>query len=82
MAVTAGTADIRIALNGEPYKISWKAGIKTEAQLKTGSQLLGRSDGTNTEQSFEAALAEPGYYTFCIVTQGRQMYRFVLYVEE
>ena len=81
MAVSHGTANIRIALNGEPFKISWKAGIKTEAQLKTGSRLLGRSNG-NTEQAFEAALAEPGYYTFCIVTQGRQMYRFVLYVEE
>ena len=81
MAVPSGTASIRITSNGEPYKISWKAGIKTEAQLKTGAGLLGRSDGTE-EQSFEAALTKPGYYTFCIVTQGRQMYRFVLYAKE
>lgn len=81
MAVPSGTASIRITSNGEPYKISWKAGIKTEAQLKTGANTLGRNTGA-TEQELEIALDKPGYYTFCITTQGRKTYRFVLYVEE
>lgn len=81
MAVQSGTETIRITSSGEPYKVSWKTGIKTEAQLKTGANTLGRNTGA-TEQELEIALDKPGYYTFCITTQGRKTYRFVLYVEE
>lgn len=80
MPVQAGTESIRITTGGEPYQVSWKAGIKTEAQLKTGANILGRNTG-DAEQTFEAEFTEPGYYTFCITTQGRKTYRFVLYVE-
>lgn len=81
MAVQPGSVKLHVVSCGEPYKICWKAGIKTEGQLKIGSHPLG-SEIRDNEKDYELELTEPGYYTFCITTQGRASYRFVLYVEE
>ena len=81
MAVQSGKQIIHILSAGEPYKIYQKAGIKTEAQMKTGSTLLSPYT-TEKEQDLAVEITKPGYYTFCITTQGRKTCRFVLYVEE
>lgn len=81
MAVQSGKQVIHIQSMGEPYKVYQKAGIKTEAQMKTGSVLLSAYTAEK-EQELTLETAEPGYYTFCIITQGRKTCRFVLYVEE
>lgn len=79
--VAKGTQLIEITSNGENYKVEWKKGIKTEAQMKNGSSsLCGYTKEKNNQKSL--TLNESGYYTFCITTQGRGIYRFVLYVEE
>ena len=81
MAVQSGEQLIHILSVGEPYKVYQKAGIKTEAQMKTGSALLSAYTAEK-EQELAVEITEPGYYTFCIITQGRRTCRFVLYVEE
>lgn len=73
--------EIIVYSNGERYKVDMKAGIKTAAQLKTGAvRVSGYTD--REENELKVTLDESGYYTFCITTQGRTIYRFVLYVED
>ncbi len=75
----AGTQTIDIAFTGEPYKVVWRNGIKTVGQMKNNTNTLtGYTD--KKENSFELDLSESGYYTFLVTTQGRDVYRFVIYV--
>ncbi len=79
--VSPGTVQLEVDMNGEPYKVDYKAGIKTVAQMKINSTALtGYTNATN--ETYELTLNEPGYYTVLISTQGRATYRFVIYVEE
>lgn len=64
---------------GEPYKIMWKSGIKTPAQVKINAQTL--TSYTDKAQSYKPEFAETGYYTLVITTQSQDTYRIILYVE-
>ena len=55
----------------------WKQGIKTVGQLKTRSELIPQSDSNSYALPFE----ETGYYTVCVITQGRDHFRFLIYVK-
>ena len=72
---------ITVTSNGERYKVDMKAGIKTAAQLKTGAVSVSGYTGQK-EKTLDVTFSKPGYYTFCLTTQGRKTYRFVVYVEE
>ena len=75
----AGTQTIDITFTGEPYKVVWRNGIKAVGQMKNNTNsLTGYTD--KKENSFELDLSESGYYTFLVTTQGRDVYRFVIYV--
>ncbi len=79
--VAAGQVELTVVLNGEAYKLVYMSGIRTAAQLKTGAEEV--TPITDSKQStYTLNLEEAGYYTFLLTTQGRQSFRFVLYVEE
>ena len=68
---------LRVNLQNEPYKVTYKTGIKTEAQMKIGSTELEMTDG-------EAVLpfaGKKGYYTVCVSSQSRDIYRFIVYIK-
>lgn len=76
-----GMNDIDLYVNsaGEPYKIMWKSGIKTAAQVKINAQTL--TSYTDKAQSYDPEFTETGYYTLVITTQAQDTYRIILYVE-
>ena len=68
-----------VDVEGRSYTVSIKSGIKTVAQMKIGSTVLAQSvTGT---QPIELPDLESGYYTVCILTQDRDYFRMILYVE-
>lgn len=81
ICVTAGTQNITITHDGEPYKVEWREGIKSLGQMKYNANVLTAYTDVQ-EQSYTIELNETGYYTFLVTTQGRVTYRFVIYVEE
>lgn len=81
IVVSAGTQTITITHNGEPYKVEWRSGIKSLGQMKNDTNVL--TDYTEVrEKSMTIDITKSGYYTFLVTTQGRDTYRFVIYVEE
>ncbi len=79
--VIVDSSEIIITLwhNGEPYKLDMREGNKSLGQMKNDSISLtdGYTDVTENEITLKLA---PGYHTFLVTTQGRDMYRFVIYV--
>ena len=79
--VSAGTQVITVTHNGEPYKVEWRKGLKSLGQMKNNANILTEyTDEVEKEMTLE--LTEAGYYTILLTTQGRDMYRLVIYVEE
>ncbi len=79
--VFAGEVTLDVRTSGEPYKIYYKKGIKTTAQMKNGAvSITEYTEAENMVYSLE--LNEAGYYTILMTTEGRMTYRIVLYVEE
>ncbi len=76
---SAGTQTIDVTFTGEPYKIVWRSGIKSVGQMKNNAKTLTAYTDAK-ENSLELELSESGYYTFLVTTQGRDVYRFVIYV--
>ena len=71
---------VRVDAGGRPYKILIKEGVKTVAQMKTGSTCI--TDYTATEEEIPlTTLKSQTYYTLCIVTQDRDYFRIIIYVE-
>ena len=77
--VKMGDIDLSVDAAGEPYKIMWKSGIKTVAQVKINAQTL--TSYTDEARSFTPEFTETGYYTLVITTQAQDTYRIILYVE-
>lgn len=77
---TAGTQTIDVTFTGEPYKIVWRTGIKSVGQMKNNANYL-TAYTDKEENSMSIELSESGYYTFLVTTQGRDVYRFMIYVE-
>lgn len=71
--------DLHVDSVGEPYKIMWKSGIKTVAQVKINAQTL--TSYTDEAKSYAPEFTEAGYYTIVITTQAQDTYRIILYVE-
>ena len=71
--------DLHVDSVGEPYKILWKSGIKTVAQVKINAQTL--TSYTDEAKSYTPEFTEAGYYTIVITTQAQDTYRIILYVE-
>ena len=81
IVVSAGTQDITVVHNGEPYKVEWRKGLKSLGQMKNNANILtGYTEETEKHMTLE--LTEAGYYTILLTTQGRDTYRLVIYVEE
>lgn len=68
-----------VDVEGRSYSVSIKSGIKTVAQMKIGSTVLA-TNVTGTEP-IELGELEKGYHTLCILTQDRDYFRLILYVE-
>ncbi len=79
--VSAGTQVITVTHNGEPYKVEWRKGLKSLGQMKNNVSVLTEYT-EETQKDMNLELTEAGYYTILITTQGRDMYRLVIYVEE
>ena len=77
--VDSGEVTITLSHNGESYKFDMREGNKSLGQMK--NNVISLTDGyiNVTEKEITLELA-PGYYTFLVTTQGRDMYRFVIYV--
>lgn len=68
---------LTVDMNGEPYRVVWKKGIKTVAQMK-----IGVAEIELTEDSATLPFSgQPGYYTICVTTQDHDQYRVVIYVK-
>lgn len=68
---------LTVDMNGEPYRVVWKKGIKTVAQMKTGAAEI-----ELTEDSVTLPFSgQSGYYTICITTQNHDQYRVIIYVK-
>ncbi|MBQ7932695.1 MAG: hypothetical protein IJ334_17000, partial [Clostridia bacterium] len=68
---------LSVNLQNEPYKVTYKTGIKTEAQMKIGASRLKMTDG----KAVLPFAGEKGYYTVCVSSQSRDIYRFIVYVK-
>lgn len=79
--VEKGNQDITVEFTGEPYKLEWEQGKKTAGNLKTGATSLTNGYSQETNKTYQVSLNDSGYYTFLLTTQGRDIIRFVLYVE-
>ena len=79
LIVDSGNITITLSHNGEPYKLEMRAGNKALGQMKYDAIALtdGYTDARENEITLQLA---PGYHTFLVTTQGRDMYRFVIYV--
>ncbi len=79
--VIVDSSEITVTLshNREPYKLDMREGNKSLGQMKNHSVSLtdGYTDVAENEMTLELT---PGYHTFLVTTQGRDMYRFVIYV--
>ena len=79
--ILKATADgsLTVDVGGRTYTVSIKSGIKTVAQMKIGSTTL-VANAKDGEPISLKGLAK-GYYTVCILTQDRDYFRLILYVE-
>lgn len=77
--VKKGSIDLFVDSIGEPYKIMWKTGIKTVAQVKINASTL--TAYTDTAKSYTPDFTDVGYYTVVVTTQSQNTYRIILYVE-
>ena len=90
MTVVSANASVPLSVNlgnAEPFRISWKKGMKTVGQMKKvdvhylqnaeGDSIFRCQEGAPVE--VELPFADPGFYTVCITTQGRQFYCFLVY---
>ena len=68
---------LTVDMQGEPYTVDYKNGIKTVAQMKIGSTPLAMQ---NDEIILPFAGAS-GYYTILITTQNHDSYRVTVYVK-
>ena len=68
---------LTVDMNGEPYRVVWKKGIKTVAQMKIGATEIELTEDSAT-LPFSA---QKGYYTLCITTQDHDQYRVIIYVK-
>ena len=80
VVVNQGELELGVKASGEPYKIQWKTGIKTVAQVKVNAQTI--TSYTDVSQVFEPDFSEAGYYTVVITTQAQDTYRIIVYVED
>ena len=71
--------NIVVESDGEPYSVKYKNGIKTVGQMKIGATELAKNKDNTEPITFVPKKA--GYYTFNVQTQGRDNYRFVIYVQ-
>jgi hypothetical protein len=67
-----------IDCGGAPYSVRIKAGNRTEAQMKDGSDIV--TDYT-TEREISFGKLEKGIYTVCIITQERDYFKIIISVE-
>ncbi|MBQ2278988.1 MAG: hypothetical protein II333_10490, partial [Clostridia bacterium] len=79
ICITESDAELLLCVNlqNEPYKVTWKNGIKTDAQMKNGASGLEMTDG----QAILPFAGKNGYYTVCVTSQSRDIYRFIVYVK-
>lgn len=77
--VESGEVTITLSHNGELYKLDMREGNKSLGQMKYNTTSLtdGYTDAKENEITLEL---NQGYHTFLVTTQGRDMYRFVIYV--
>ena len=68
---------LTVDMQGEPYTVDYKNGIKTVAQMKIGSTPLAMQNG-EINLPFAGAM---GYYTILITTQNHDSYRVTVYVK-
>ncbi|MBO5299558.1 MAG: hypothetical protein J6B51_05700, partial [Clostridia bacterium] len=80
VVVSKDDINLEISSAGEPYKVMWKTGIKTVAQVKIPAETL--TSYTEEAKSYELGFDENGYYTVVITTQSQDTYRVILYVED
>jgi hypothetical protein len=69
---------LNIDCNGAPYMVRIKAGNRTEAQMKDGSDVV--TDYT-TENNISFGSLKKGIYTVCIITQERDYFKIIISVE-
>ena len=66
-----------VDMQGEPYDVVYKNGIKTVAQMKSGSTELRMTD----DEIILPFAGTTGYYTICITTQSHNSYVIIVYVK-
>ena len=69
---------LNIDCNGAPFMVRIKAGNRTEAQMKDGSDVV--TDYT-TENDISFGNLAKGIYTVCIITQERDYFKIIISVE-
>ena len=77
--VDSGEVTITLSHNGEPYKLDVREGDKSLGQMKNNAISL-TGGYTYAEENEITLELTPGYHTFLVTTQGRDVYRFVIYV--
>jgi TusA-related sulfurtransferase len=71
---------VKVDAGGRPYRIMIKEGVKTVAQMKIGSTTI--TDYTATTEEISLPQLKSGtYYTLCVLTQDRDYFRIIIYVE-
>lgn len=79
LIVDSGNITLTLSHNGEPYKLEMREGNKSLGQMKNDAICL--TDGyTDQKENIITLELAPGYHTFLVTTQGREMYRIVIYV--
>ncbi len=71
---------IKVDAGGRAYSISIKEGVKTVSQMKIGSTSVVYDTSTDEEIGL-GDLASGTYYTVCVLTQDRDYFRLIIYVE-
>lgn len=71
---------IKVNAGGRSFRVFIKEGVKTVAQMKIGSTTV--QDYSATSDDISLGDLESGkYYTVCVLTQDRDYFRFIIYVE-
>ena len=72
---------VKVDAGGRQYRVMIKEGVKTVAQMKIGSTAVTNGYTATTEEISLGDLKSGTYYTVCVLTQDRDYFRIIVYVE-
>ena len=72
---------VKVDAGGRQYRVMIKEGVKTVAQMKIGSTAITKDYTATAEEISLGDLKSGTYYTVCVLTQDRDYFRIIIYVE-